>query len=103
MPPPLALLRELDAQHGIMVGMANALDWDGLNQTWQATEINIATLTKLKLLSALAPNEIPEARKLLGNLLAQQKFISERVKPWMEQVRPLLDSFNRFPLDPDSI
>ena len=52
-------------------------------------------LQKLKL------DQSSEAQQLAANLLKLQKFISEQVRPWMEQVRPLLESFERYPLTPD--
>lgn len=99
----LTLLRELDKRHATMVRLAETLDWDSLDKEWQAAENDFAALMKQPPLSAIPSSERPEIQQLVDNLLAQQKLISERVHPWMEQVRPMLDSFDRYPLKPEQV
>jgi hypothetical protein len=97
----LILLRQLNAHHETMSRMSDTLDWDGLEKTWQAAESSFSALLKTPL-SDLPPSERTEARQLLENLLSLQKHISGQTLPWMDQVRPLLDSFERYPLTSDT-
>ena len=97
MAAPLVLLREINTCHENMLLMAKALDWDGVSKEWQGTESNFFTLMKTSL-TELRGNDRAEARQLIENLLKLQKLISAQAKPWMDQVRPLLDSFDRYPL-----
>ncbi len=99
----LVLLRELDKRHATMLRLAEALDWDNLDKEWQAAEIDFSALMKQPPLSAIASSERAEIQQLVDKVLAQQKLISERVLPWMEQVRPMLDSFDRYPLKPEPV
>ena len=103
MPTPLTLLRDLDKRHKAMVDLANDLDWDGLDREWHAAEIHFAALMKKPPLAELTGSDYVEAQKLIGSLLAQQKLITDKVRPWMEQVRPMLDSFDRYPLKPEQV
>jgi hypothetical protein len=103
MPTSLALLRELDQRHKTMVRLANDLDWDGLDREWQAAESHFAELMKKPPPADLTGNDYAEAQQLMGSLLAQQKLITEKVRPWMEQVRPMLDRFDRYPLKPEQV
>jgi hypothetical protein len=80
-----------------MAQMANALDWDGVGSAWEGAEVRLALLRKIPL-TELKGNERLEARHLIGNVLRLQNLISEQAKPWMDEVRPLLESFDRFPL-----
>jgi hypothetical protein len=83
-----------------MSGMSDTLDWEGLEKTWQAAEPCFLALAKTSLTS-LSLGERSEARQLIENLLNLQKHISGQTLPWMDQVRPLLDSFERYPLTSD--
>jgi hypothetical protein len=84
-----------------MSRMSDALDWDGLEKTWQAAEASFSALLKTPL-SDLPLSERNEARQLLENLLSLQKHISGKTLPWMDQVKPLLESFERYPLTSDT-
>jgi hypothetical protein len=103
MPTSLTLLRELATRHETMVSLANALDWDALDREWHAAESHFAVLMKRPPLAELTGSDYAEAQQLIGRLLAQQKLITEKVRPWMEQVRPMLDSFDRYPLKPEQV
>ncbi|MBV5350505.1 flagellar protein FliT [bacterium] len=81
--------------------MADALDWDALEKSWQGAEIVFAALMKIPL-NQLSGNERSEVRQLIENLLELQKLISGQVKPWLDQVRPLLENFEHYPLPPDN-
>jgi hypothetical protein len=93
----LALLRELHSDHENMAQMASVLDWDGIGKAWEGVEVKLASLKKIPLIE-LKGNERQEARDLIEKVLRLQKLISDQAKPWMDQVRPLLESFDRFPL-----
>jgi len=97
----LLLLRELHASHENMSRMARELDWDSLEREWQDSESNLAALMKISL-TDFTGNERSEAQQLALNLLKLQKLISGQVKPWLDQVRPLLESFEHYPLTPDN-
>ena len=97
MNPALSLLNELVNQHERMAVLADQLNWDALSVAWGTTEPSFLALRELHL-SALSIPEGQEARQLIEQLLALQMRISERVKPWQEQVRPMLDSFSQHPL-----
>ncbi|MEI7431780.1 MAG: flagellar protein FliT [Betaproteobacteria bacterium] len=97
----MTLLQKLNDSHQNMLRMADALDWDGLEKSWQDAEVAFAALMKIPL-NQLTGNERSEVRKLIENLLELQKLISGQVKPWLEQVRPLLESFERYPLTSDN-
>jgi hypothetical protein len=94
-------LRQLNAYHETMSRMSDALDWDGLEKTWHAAEASFSALLKTPL-SGLPLSERTEARQLLENLLSLQKHISGKTLPWMDQVKPLLESFERYPLTSDT-
>ncbi len=96
----LTLLRDLDKLYRAMVKSAEALDWDELERSWTSAESNFARLKQSPLATSLEFSERREARELIESLLARQQQINDRVRPWMDQVRPLLDSFDRFPLKP---
>ncbi|MEI7611296.1 MAG: flagellar protein FliT [Betaproteobacteria bacterium] len=103
MPTSLSLLRDLHKRHETMVNLANELDWDGLDREWHAAERHFATLMSMPPLAELTGSDYVEAQKLIARLLAQQKLITEKVRPWMEQVRPMLDSFDRYPQKPEQV
>jgi hypothetical protein len=94
-------LRQLNAYHETMSRMSDALDWDGLEKTWHAAESSFSALVKTPVAS-LSVSERTEARQLIEKLLSLQKHISGKTIPWMDQVRPLLDSFERYPLTSDT-
>lgn len=93
----LTLLRELNNDHQNMAQMAIILDWDGVSSVWETAETRLSLLRKMSL-TELQGNDRLEARQLIENVLKLQDLISEQAKPWMDQVRPLLESFDRFPL-----
>jgi len=93
----LDCLRQLATQHENMARMADLLDWDGLTREWQDASNRFATLQKISL-TGLSANERTQARELIEKLLTLQERISGQARPWMDQVRPLLDSFERHPL-----
>ena len=102
MSAPVLLLRELNECHENMARMADVLDWDSIGLLWQGAETSFAALMKIPL-AELTGNERIEARQLIENLLKLQKLVSEQAKPWMDQVRPLLESFDRYPLTSDQV
>ena len=93
----LQLLRDIKASHERLVNLADELDWDGLSKEWQDTEPQFSTLTKSPL-SGLNTQDKAEASALIKAILQMQEQISGRVKPWMEHVHPLLESFARHPI-----
>jgi hypothetical protein len=95
MSPSLTLLSALRDRHDQLSKQADELDWDGLAAGWQEVEIMFTALAKIPL-SDIPLTEKTEARQYIEELLATQKKLSACILPWMEQVRPLLDSFSRF-------
>ena len=93
----LALLRHLDEAHATMVRCAETLDWDGVATAWQQAERDFLQLTQYRL-ETLAPEQRQEARTCIERILSAQATVSQRAKPWMDQVAPLLESFTQHPL-----
>jgi hypothetical protein len=96
----LFLLKELKQCHDEMVERIDVFDWQSVGTLWQTAEARFSDLEKLSLVELLVGDERAEARQLIETLLDRQKFISERAGAWMEQVQPLLASFERHPIAP---
>ena len=92
----ITLLEELCAIHQQMAKDAEQLDWDKIHQGEGAIEKNLAELKTIEL-AGLPEEEREKIIRLIEETLALQNKISGRVLPWMEQVKPLLDSFYKKP------
>jgi hypothetical protein len=93
----LHLLRMAEEHHRRMVSLAEQLDWDGVNREWEGIYPALLELQKMSL-NELPASEGGEVRHLIEGLLDCQKQLSSKIIPWMEQVRPLLQSFKEYPL-----
>jgi len=93
----IELLQELCVLHEHMVQSADKLEWDKIGQPWFLAEKKLDELRKISLVD-LSTNDQHEVARLIETLLTLQSKISERAVPWMEQVRPMLDSFDKHPL-----
>jgi hypothetical protein len=94
----LALLDRIGEGHRRMVGLADALDWDGVVGEWQGIYPHIVELRRITL-DRLTDRERAQAVKQMTELLEFEKRISARITPWMEQAQPLLDIFRKYPLN----
>ncbi|MDR1276762.1 MAG: hypothetical protein LBL72_10350 [Candidatus Accumulibacter sp.] len=94
----LFLLRELKQCHDEMVERIDVFDWQGVGTIWQMAEARFSDLKRLSLVDLLVGDERAEAHELIETLLDRQKFISDQASTWMDQVRPLLSSFERHPV-----
>ncbi len=81
-----------------MVLLAGQLDWNGVTREWDDLSPKLVELKKLRL-TQLSENERAEASELLAELITLEKQVSARITPWIEQVRPLLESFRKYPLN----
>lgn len=97
MSPAIDLLQKICSSYERMLQMAELLQWDEITTEWNITEKLLTSLTKTHL-TALAGADRVKAADLIEKILALQEKITARIKPWQEQVRPLLDSFKRYPL-----
>lgn len=102
MAPALELLRDIEKRHERMSRMADDLDWKGVQEEWSLAERQIKALQQFPL-TGLKGADRTEAARLIRNQLALQQHISERARPWMDQVRPLLDCFKAYPIKPDAM
>jgi hypothetical protein len=93
----LALLEHIGESHRRMAALADALDWDGLSAEWRGIQPHIVELSELPL-DRLDDRERTRAVSLMTELIEFEKRISARITPWMEQVRPLLEIFRKYPL-----
>lgn len=91
------LLQELETNHEHMASLAEQLDWDGVTHMWSQTAPKFADLKEITLPS-LPAAERDEAFQSLRRLLALQNRMLDRILPWMEQTRPLLQSFKTHPI-----
>lgn len=94
----LQLLQALEAHHAHMVLLAEKLDWEAVNQEWGEIHPQLVELKDISFTS-LTASERSIAFRLIEKLIRQEECITERIVPWMEQVRPLLESFKNFPLN----
>ncbi|SDI04091.1 hypothetical protein [Propionivibrio dicarboxylicus] len=92
-----ALLEELETSHERMASLADQLDWDGVTQMWPDTARKFADLKRITL-PALPQAERDAAFQSLHRVLTLQNRMLDRILPWMEQARPLLQSFKTHPL-----
>lgn len=92
----IKLLHELQQQHEQMATLADRLDWESITQLWQATAPGFVEL-RTHPLGALQGNDRIEACESLHKLLTLQNQMLGRIIPWMEQVRPLLQSLRKTP------
>ena len=93
----LSLLDHIGASHQRMTALADVLDWDGLDAEWRRVHPKILELQQIPL-DQLTGRERAQAAKQIASLLESEKRISARVGPWLEQARPLVDVFRKFPL-----
>jgi hypothetical protein len=80
-----------------MAALADALDWDLLVAEWPGVHADIARWRQIPL-EQLTGEERAHAAEQIAELLEFQQKILARVVPWMEQARPLLDVFRKYPL-----
>ena len=93
----LSLLRELKHIHDEMAQRTARSDWQGAGTLWETAEARFAALKEISL-TGLSGSERAEARQLIEALLSQQKTLSAQAQAWMDQARPLLESFDRHPV-----
>ncbi|MDR0577052.1 MAG: hypothetical protein LBI87_05855 [Candidatus Accumulibacter sp.] len=96
----LALLGRIGEAHRRMAEMADALDWDGIVEEWESVYPAITELRQVSL-DRMTGGERDQATRQIAELVELQKRISARITPWMEQVRPLLETFRKYPLGGD--
>lgn len=89
----LETLRRLHACHLKMVESAGNLDWDRTTALWGEAKPLYIELRNSRL-SSLAGNERDEGIRLVKAILSTHQEIESRARPWMEQVKPLLDCFS---------
>ena len=94
----LILLKDIRVRHERMVRLAGQLDWNGVTKEWDDLLPKFVELKKLHL-GQLSKNERAEASELLAELIGLEKQVTARITPWIEQVRPLLESFRKYPLN----
>lgn len=92
--PVLETLRRLHACHLRMVESAGNLDWDRTTTLWSEAKPLYLELRNSPL-AALAGSERDEGMRLVEAILSMHNEVEGRVLPWMEQVKPLLDSFSK--------
>ena len=93
----LALLDRIGEAYRRMDAMAEALDWDGIIGEWQGIHPLIAELRQIPL-NRLTGKPRDEAARRITELIKLQERITARVTPWMDQVRPLLEVFRKYPI-----
>jgi hypothetical protein len=91
------LLDRIGEGYRKMAVLAEALDWDDLIAEWQGIHPEIVKLQKIPL-DRLTGKERAQAAKQITELLELGERISARIVPWMEQTRPLLEVFRKYPL-----
>ncbi len=93
----LTLLRNIGRSHERMAQLAEKLDWQGVNAEWANASPMLLELKKTPL-EKLPSQERTEAARLIRKLLALEEQVSARAAPWLDQARPLLESFRKYPL-----
>ncbi|MDR2506777.1 MAG: hypothetical protein LBD67_02105 [Candidatus Accumulibacter sp.] len=93
----LSLLRELKHIHDEMAQRTARSGWQDAGALWETAEARFAALKEIPL-AGLSGSERIEARQLIETLLNQQKTLSAQARTWMDQARPLLESFDRHPV-----
>ncbi len=98
--PVLTLLEDIGRSHERIARLSGQLDWDGVNSEWQLT------YRKLLELKSFSLDELPDSEKTkvaqqIERVLELEQQISEQIAPWLEQVRPLLESFSEHPIAPE--
>ncbi|MDR3220881.1 MAG: flagellar protein FliT [Candidatus Accumulibacter sp.] len=93
----LTLLGHIGKSHRRMAALAEGLDWEGVAGEWRSIYPEIAELRQIPL-DRLTGAERAEVARRIAELLEFEKRISARITPWMEQVRPLLETFRKHPL-----
>ena len=93
----IELLNAIRAGHERMVAATVRLDWAMLDDEWQAMSGQFLELERM-LPDRLAQNERGEARHLIEQILTLQGSVSTHAEPWMEQVKPLLEVFAKYPV-----
>ena len=96
----LVLLREVCTSHEKMLEIASLLEWDRIGEAWNVAEKQLIGFTK-EGTASLEASERAEAIQLIEKILNLQKEIALKAKPWQEDVRPLLENFSRYPLQPE--
>ena len=94
--PVLTLLSDIGKTHERIVELANQLDWDGVNDEWKIALQKLLVLRTFPL-DQLSGQEREEAIQHIRKLLELEERISGKITPWLEQVRPLLESFDKYP------
>lgn len=102
MTTPVTLLKDIGESHERMVELSSELDWDGLVGEWRSSYPKILELKKTPL-NRLTGAERAEASRLIAKLIALEEQVSGRISPWMDQVRPLLETFRKYPIKPGTI
>ena len=80
---------------------AEKLEWDKITEEWATTETLFTKLQTFSLAN-LPPAERDEAEALIKKILAIQAAVTARAKPWMKDVKSMLESFDRNSLKPAS-
>lgn len=93
----LTLLEDIGKSHERMVELADQLDWNGVVNEWKSTYPKIVELKTMSL-GQLSGRERAEAARQIAKLLEFEERISGKITPWMDQVRPLLETFRKYPL-----
>jgi hypothetical protein len=93
----LALLDRIGEAYRRMDAMAEALDWDGIIGEWQGAHPLLAELERIPL-DRLTGGARAEAARRIAELIEFQERIAARVTPWMDQARPLLEVFRKYPI-----
>jgi len=102
MTPALTLLKDISESHERMARLSSELDWDGVVGEWRGSYPKILELKKIPL-NKLTGAERAEASRLIAKLISFEEQVSGQVSPWMDQVRPLLETFRKYPLKPGTI
>jgi hypothetical protein len=92
-----ALLERIGEAHRRMAAMAEALDWDGIIGEWQGISPQIAELRQIPL-DRLTGETRAQAVRRIAELVELEERISARITPWMDQARPLLEVFRKYPI-----
>jgi Flagellar protein FliT. len=98
--PALTLLNDIGKSHERMVRLAGQSDWDGVSGEWN---VALRMLLELRQFSPdqLSGHERAEAAQQIEKLLELEAQLSGQISPWLEQVRPLLESLDKYPLGLD--
>lgn len=91
------LLSELEQNHEQMAVLADRLDWAQFIALWQQALPRFDELKSFRF-DALPGKEHQQAYDSLHHLLTCQNQVIGRIVPWMEQTRPLLQSFRDRPM-----